>query len=308
MNYVLFGGDGFLGSAFRRTITSKKVTVIGRSEDVTVEGAQYFSVNKHSLNDIYQSIGKPADTVIIDFAYSSVPKTSFDDPVKDFTENLSTVIRHLDFAVAINASKYIYISSGGTVYGNCEQSLIAESASNFPISPYGITKMACERYVNMYHVVHGLNTCVVRPSNIYGQGQKPFRGQGFISTALALAFENKAVTVFGDGSTIRDFLYVQDFCEAMVEITHNGKSGEIYNVGSGRGHSITEIVDQINRVINRDKKSLSVQHLSQRPFDVRSNVLDRTKIGAITDWYPKTDLITGISHTWDWIKRYMTNH
>jgi UDP-glucose 4-epimerase len=275
MEYILLGGNGYLGTVFRKGIDNSKhrVIVVGR-EDIDLHDAVYFSIRRYSLEQIRQVAELSQDAIVVDFAYSTVPQTSFDNPVKDFSENLSAVIRHLEFALTIKAFKYIYISSGGTVYGNNSKKLINEESLTTPISPYGISKLACERYVCMYHTAYGLNTCIVRPSNIYGVGQKPNRGQGFISTALALAHENKPVKVFGDGSKVRDYLYVDDFCKALFQVITKGEFGKVYNVGSGNGHSVNEVIQVINEIICKEGRNLEVEYLPERPFDVNYNVLD----------------------------------
>lgn len=306
--YILIGGLGFLGRNFSCYLSclSYKFVIVEKGDlDVVHSRPNKFSTAIENLK--LTSHSDDFEYIIVDFAYSSVPKTSFDDPVKDFTENLSNIIKHLDFALSIKAPKYVYISSGGTIYGNTNQDLIAENIPALPISPYGISKLACERYVNMYHHAYGLNTYIVRPSNIYGPGQKPFRGQGFVSTALALAYESKPIKVFGDGSNVRDYLYVEDFCQALAEIVQKGIPGDVYNIGSGLGYSINDIINEIDRVVLSEGKSLNVEYLEDRPFDVAYNVLDYKKLQTITEWQPAINLETGINQTWQWIKKYMSS-
>lgn len=310
MNVIIIGGTGFLGSALitflQKNAFPMHLITISRT-NVTMEGVLHINLSAINWKDVPYYLPESDENVIIDFAYSSVPKTSFDDPIKDFTENLHNTIDHLRFAIEVKCKKYIYISSGGTVYGDVSDKPIKENAANFPISPYGITKMASERYINMYHVVHGLSTCIVRPSNVYGPTQKPFLGQGFISTALAFVYKQEAIRVFGDGSVVRDYLYIDDFCEGLTTILLAGESGEIYNLGSGTGHSILEVINRINQIVKEDNQLLKVDYLNPRSFDVQHNVLDCAKLAALTGWTSKTSFDDGIRHTWKWIKQYMTN-
>lgn len=302
--FVLIGGSGFLGRNLAQLFLRKeaRVVIVGRANKYVTTGAEeYYSTSQ--LKELTQElILKKINPIIIDLAYGSVPNTSFENPVWDFSENLSIVIKHLTFALEVKALRYIYISSGGTVYGNTEEHAINERSSNFPISPYGITKMACERYVNMYRVVHGLSTMIIRPSNVYGPGQKPFRGQGFVSTALALLFEKKPITVYGDGYITRDYLYIDNFVHAVEDVVQYGKIGEIYNIGSNLGVTINEVIDHIN-ILGVNK--LSVQRVEARPFDVNYNVLDTTKVKQLNGWFPETNLTTGITQTWEWVRNYM---
>ncbi len=173
-----------------------------------------------------------------------------------------------------------------------------------PVSHYGIIKLAAEKYIQMYCSQNGLRHLILRPSNVYGPGQIPYRGQGFISTALASAFNNSDITVFGDGNNIRDYIYIDDFCKWLIGIILNGGDGEIYNAGSGNGFTINEILEEIRRVVG-DQKELKLKHVPSRPFDVKLNVLENHKIVAATTTSCSVDLREGIDLTWNWIKKYI---
>jgi len=305
---IIIGGSGFMGRNLTRYLCDNgwPVTVIGRRTEYTkVADELYYSVTDGGLERLNSKLDPSLFYVIIDLAYTSVPNTSYDDPVKDFSENLGNVIRHLQFATQIRTHKYIYVSSGGTVYGNVPDSPIREHAENFPLSPYGITKMACERYVHLYHKTHGLDVQIVRPANIYGPGQIPFRGQGIVATALGLAYKGEPVRIFGDGSHERDYLYIDDFCRALSDVIHYGLSGEIYNVGSSAGLSINQVVDHINLLLSSEGLTLQRQYLPGRPFDVHSNVLDCSRLRALAGWKPQTGFEQGLTITQQWIKAYL---
>ncbi len=300
-----------MGSAFRSylSLNAYNIFTIGRSLNISLfPNEEYFSVAEYSFKHLEELLAGKRFVAIVDFAYTSVPNTSFDDPIKDFSDNLYNVIRHLDFARVIKAARFVYISSGGTVYGESNSKPFSEDAPNFPLSPYGVTKLACERYVYMYNRLHNLPTLIVRPSNIYGPGQKPFRGQGLVATALGLAVKGEPIHVFGNGSHVRDYLYVDDFSKALINVIDQGEPGKIYNIGSGLGVSILDIVNQINRVLKEDNTELSVLSLPERPFDVHFNVLDIKEISQLNGWQPEVTLHTGIENTWKWIKEYLKQH
>jgi UDP-glucose 4-epimerase len=306
--FILIGGNGFIGSWMRATLAAAghEVIVVGRSAS-TDHGHVYFSTI--AMLEAYIATQPQGNSyVVIDLAYTSVPNTSYDNPVKDFSENLYNVIQHLDFALRIAARKFVYISSGGTVYGNVLMSPVHEQCENFPLSPYGITKMACERYVNLYHHTHGLNINIVRPANIYGPGQKPFRGQGFVSTAYGLAYKNEPVSIFGDGGHVRDYLYVADFCKAVMALIEKGEEGAIYNIGSGEGLSINQVVQAINHTLEEEQIELKCAYKPSRLFDVATNVLDSGKLMSVTGWAPETSFKEGLLITKKWIKQYIANN
>lgn len=292
--YIIIGAKGFIGAAvsgFLKKIGYQVFDVL-RGE---ISGQQSDFAFLGNLNDYN---GK--QLVVIDFAYTSVPNSSFKDPIKDYSENLYNVIRHIEFVRQLPNAVYVYISSGGTVYGNaCDHQPVLEDHANVPLSPYGITKLACERYVLMYKEVYNLNVRIVRPSNIYGPGQKPFRGQGLIATAIAKILQQEPIQVFGDGMQVRDYLYIDDFCRVISDIVDYGENGFIYNTGSGTGHTIIDILQHIGSILN---EPLEIEYLPFRPFDVRYNVLNSQKVHQLNNWMPNTTLQKGLLQTVEWIK------
>lgn len=292
--HVLIGGAGFMGSAFDSHLrrNGRRTLVIGR-------GALHDEAGRDQLQRTLQQAGQ--DLVVVDFAYTSVPNTSFDDPIRDYSDNLYNLLRHVQFTLTLPRSRYVYVSSGGTIYGTAsETATIDELHRTVPLSPYGITKLACERYALMYHEVHGLPVKIVRPSNVYGPGQKPFRGQGLVSTVAATLLAKRPVKVFGDGSTVRDYLHVDDFCAALDDVVEFGADGEIYNIGSGNGHDINELISAIGRQLRFD--DFPIERLPFRPFDVRFNVLDATKMRSLNGWRPKVDLEAGLASSIAWLQ------
>lgn len=302
VSYFIIGGTGFLGNAFSTYLKQKKITACN-----LIRG-EIFDPRTHQLHKgIFDKIPVSKNrNIIIDFAYASVPHTSFFDPIKDFSVNLNNINCHLDFAAKLPNATYIYISSGGTVYGNVEHEIpIKEDADNFPISPYGISKLASEKYTFMHKEIYGLDIKIVRPANIYGPGQRPFRGQGFIATAISKMILQEPIQLFGNGTIIRDYLHVDDFCRALYSIVDKGINGNIYNVGSQIGYSTSDVLKIIKRVIGSTKK-YSIEYLPQRPFDVAYNVLDCSKVKTLNNYFAEIDLESGILSSYTWLKEYLS--
>lgn len=291
--FILIGAGGFIGSAFSNYLKKNSFQVfdVFRGQISGIESDFHFiaEILKVEYNEL----------IVIDFAYTSVPNSSFKDPVRDYSENLYNVIRHLEFTKQLPHSTYIYISSGGTVYGNttCNEP-INELHPNIPLSPYGITKLACEKYVLMYKEVYGLNVKIVRPSNIYGPGQKPHRGQGFIATAIAKILNNEPLQLFGDGLQVRDYLYIDDFCDVLYDVVTFGENGSIYNTGSTMGYTL---IDILNNITHQLGTSVAVEYLPARPFDVRYNVLDSSVVSSLNNWSPSITLKEGLKATIKWL-------
>ena len=301
ISYFLIGGSGFLGTAFMKYLHNKGISArdIRRGE---ISDSKSLHFREETLEHLPVSDTK---NIIVDFAYTSVPNTSFTDPVHDFTENLYNINSHLAFASRLPNATYVYISSGGTVYGNVVNKVpIPENAENTPLSPYGITKLASEKYSLMHKAIYGLDVRIVRPSNIYGPGQKPFRGQGFIATAIAKMILHQPIQLFGDGSSIRDYLFVDDLCDALFSVVTKGESGTVYNIGSGTGYSTNKVLDIIHSTLASERYP-GTEYLPGRPFDVSFNILNISRIRELNKDYYKIQLEEGIQEAYRWIKDYL---
>jgi UDP-glucose 4-epimerase len=306
----LIGGGGFIGSALRRHLAARQVTavILGRAPMSDArENEIHVNLAEHSWDDIRASLGRFEYAAIIDLAYASVPNSSFADPARDVAENLGGVLRHLELCAQLRTEKFVYVSSGGTIYGEGEGRPHKEGDPLFPLSPYGITKLACERYVHLYHRIHRLPAIIIRPSNIYGPGQRPFRGQGIVSTAFGAAFDGRPCTVFGDGGHVRDYLFVDDLCEAIDAIVAHADAGSILNVGSGEGLQVIELLRMIEQLVQEKGGSLELAFEPPRPFDVHYNVLDVSRLHAIAPWRPRTALRDGLAQTRDWVEQFLTD-
>jgi len=301
---ILIGGHGFLGSAYgaRAEAAGREVHRVGRR--LPVEGGREAGIDgqrdwKGSDGPRLLEAMAGRTPQIVDLAYATVPSTSFGDPVGDFTANLGAVIRHLDFARTVGASAYLFISSGGTVYGDSAAIPLTEQSPTHPISPYGITKLAAEHYALMYRRL-GVPVMIARPSNIYGPGQQARPGQGMIAAAFAAALEDRPLTLFGDGSQLRDYLYIDDFCAALDAILDRGAEGATYNIGSGAGIRADDLLARIAALVAGEGRSLGIVRAVARPFDVDRNVLDCGKITAATGWRAATALDAGLEQSWRW--------
>jgi UDP-glucose 4-epimerase len=167
-----------------------------------------------------------------------------------------------------------------------------------PISPYGITKLAVERYAAMFHEVSNLDVVIVRPANAYGEEQRPFAGQGFIATAIHSILQRRELTVFGPHGTIRDYIHVSDVAAGIHAALDHGTPGAIYNVGTGVGSSNREVLDRIAPMAAMMGLDIRVKTLPERAFDVPANVLGSGRLHAVSDWRPDVALPDGLERVW----------
>jgi UDP-glucose 4-epimerase len=230
---------------------------------------------------------------------TTLPQSSNDNPVYDVESNVIGTLRLLRLAVKVGVKKVVFISSGGTVYGLPEKTPIPETHPTSPLCSYGITKLAIEKYLHLFHHLYGLDYVVLRVSNCYGERQQSAGAQqGVVSVFMNLLRRDKPITIWGDGSVVRDFVYVKDVARAFLLALTSTSQHKIFNVGSGAGTSLNQLLPLIQKVTG---KTPCVNYTPGRPVDVPVNVLDITRIRNELIWSPSTSLETGLARTWKWI-------
>ena len=301
---LVVGGGGFIGSHLVLKIFEsgrKNIRVVGRSAQPRFslpKGVDYLS-GDISNESFVRSIIQGCDEVI-DLAYSTVPKTSFDNPVHDALANLPSSVTLIKVASEFNLKCFVLVSSGGTVYGNAAYLPIDEFHLTNPVSPYGITKLAIEKYALMFNHLNSLPVVIVRPGNPYGPNQLGNLGQGFIASAIFSLLNNKQVNIFGERGTVRDYIYIDDLTNGLVAALDKGKVGEVYNIGTGIGLDNREVLDAIVNISDQPRFPLNLVIQPERSFDVAENVLSSVKLTYITGWKPKVSFQTGLKKTWLW--------
>jgi UDP-glucose 4-epimerase len=302
MKCCVIGGAGFLGSHLTPLLvqSGRTVTVLGRRPAtgcVLPAGVNYVACdygNRDRLKDFLRDTEE-----VIHLAYSTVPKTSFEDPIYDLVSNLPASVGLLQEAAAAGVRKVVLVSSGGTVYGVAKSLPIDEDHATSPISPYGITKLTIEKYAGMFGTLSGLPVVIARPGNAYGEGQRAFAEQGFVATAMYSVLQGKAIEIFGSPGTIRDYIHVSDVARGILAALEHGQSGHAYNIGTGKGRNNIDVLRMIGPLAQHAGFSLRIKESPSRTFDVPANVLDSSKLAAISGWRPEVTFEEGIRRIWD---------
>lgn len=304
MRCCLIGGNGFIGSHLAPLLeaSGRELTVVGRSGAPARKlppRAKYVR-GDYGDQQLLRELIAHADE-LIDLAYATVPQTSFADPMNDLQANLPPSVAMLRSASECGGlRRVILISSGGTVYGPARSLPITEEHPTVPISPYGITKLAIEKYGLMYHRLKGLPVIIVRPGNAFGPEQMPETGQGFVATAIARILGGRGVTIYGREGTVRDYVHVADLARGVAAALDHGEPGSIYNIGTGVGKSNLDLLKSIEPLASRGGRRIDVRFDERRGFDVPANVLDSTKLTAISGWKPSIPFEAGIEETWNY--------
>jgi UDP-glucose 4-epimerase len=304
---AILGGGGFIGSWVTDRLLSDgyAVRVLERPgvlpyRKFHAEPARWITGDITCVHDIRQAID--GASAVIHLVSTTLPKTSNDDPVHDVETNLVTTLNLLREMVDHNVLKIIFISSGGTIYGMPQHIPIEENHPTNPLVSYGIVKLAIEKYIGMFSKLYGLSGIILRVANPFGERQTAGRGHGAVAVFLHRALSGLTIDIWGDGSFRRDYLHVSDVANAVCRaVRYDGPVG-VFNISSGRGTSLNELVDELEFVLGM---RIPRRYVSSRPFDVPVNVLSNSLAWKELSWAPAISLREGLSRTTDWMKSHL---
>lgn len=277
MNILLFGAAGFIG-------TNLALKLIENPDDhITLADVKKDYFNPVILRDGVTAVEFPISAesdfeslvndqdVVYHLVSTTVPTTSNRQIADELTANVIMTARLLDACVACGVKRVIFISSGGTIYGKNARCPIPENAPTEPISSYGVQKLTIEKLLYLYWHMHNLDYRVVRLANPYGPYQRPNGIQGAVTTFTYKVLKNEQITLYGDGSVVRDFIYIDDAVRAIINVANSNTDHKVFNIGSGEGTSIGSVLAQIQDALQLQPDILRLPH---RDVDVPENYLD----------------------------------
>ena len=298
---LLIGGTGFIGSHLKRALThqSYEITIMCRQVPPCQEepDVTYLLFNPDEEKDLDTILSECSH--VIHLASATTPSTSMLKPEMEIINNLLPVSRLLERLQKYPEIHLIFISSGGAIYGNTYLDFVKEDTVLHPLSYYGAGKAAIEAFLYAFHEQAGNRVTVVRPSNLYGEGQ-PLKSQfGLIPTLFNHLINDSEMQIWGDGETIRDYLYIGDFvdlCIRIIQSATDGNSYETINAGSGYGLSINQLCDLAESIT---EQTIQRQYVASRTVDVKRIVLDSSKAENRFGWKASTPVKTGLEKTWE---------
>ena len=303
MKILVTGGAGFIGSHLVDALVARgeEVHVL---DDLSSGKREYLNPKAQFTEvDIRTAAAQDAvrafqpEVIFHLAAQKSVPE-SLKHPRKDADINLVGLCNLLEVLPGSNLKKFIFVSTGGAMYGDDATLPAAEDQPAQPSSPYGISKYASEMYLDVWSKLHNFQATVLRPANVFGPRQDPFGEAGVIAILAKRAVEEQPMRVFGSGTHTRDYVYVADVVQAFLKVLDGSVVGT-FNIGSGKEISVLDIIQHLSTVVGAD---LPRDHQPEVVGEMERSALDATKARATFGWKPAVSLEDGIRRTYDWFR------
>lgn len=296
---LLIGGTGFLGTALARTLAAsgREVHVLARNAEPGLRAGVNYHRGAQDEARIVAPLLKECRTVV-HLAASSTPGTPAAYLAAEVEQSLLPTARLLDIMASTPPARLLFISSGGSLYGNPQYLPVGEQHGTSPISCHAAGKVSLEAFFSTAAHSYNIPLAILRPSNLYGPGQQLRAGFGIVRTLLEKARRGEPIEIRGDGSAVRDYLYIDDAVDACQRLIDTHQATGPYNAGSGRGVSIATLVRLCSETTGR---TISVIYQAAPSTDVSAIVLDSAHLMAATGWGPSWSLQDGLRQTWNWL-------
>lgn len=315
MKILVTGGAGFIGSHVVDAYIAQGHDVVviddlstGHREFLNPT-ARFYQLDIADRSGVREVFARERFGLVNHHAAQVDVRVSVADPLRDARTNLMGVLTLLEACREFSVRKFIFVSSGGVIYGEPEELPVPEDAPKKPISPYGVAKLASEFYLFSAKQTWGLDYVALRYANVYGPRQTPKSEATVISTFSRQLVRSESVTIFGDGEQTRDFVFVSDVVAANLLATE--RLAEInrvpvrsiddlaFNVGTGRETSINALLKIFSRVLQRE---CDAHYAPPRPGELQRNALDISKAQRVLGFVPKVSLEEGLAKTLEWVR------
>lgn len=295
---LIVGGSGFIGSSLVKCFAQNDydVTVYDIADNPFREFGNKINYVKGNCfcDEIDDKLFEDQEFVIL-LACSVSPKSSMEKPELCYEQDIIMMIKVLEKMKNGRIPRLVFVSSGGTVYGDHGAELLDENMQTFPINHYGIMKLTQEKILIMYNQLYGMKNVIFRMANPYGPNQKISSGVGAITSFINCIINEKPIYIYGDDQIIRDYIYIDDAAQIIYQFLQKDIAEDIqpiYNVGTGRGSSLRDIIEVIENITGKKAK---IEVLEKRKIDVKYNVLKMDKMFQIIGEYRCLPIDEGIA-------------
>ncbi|HHT9137259.1 MAG TPA: NAD-dependent epimerase/dehydratase family protein [Candidatus Wunengus sp. YC60] len=300
MKILVTGGAGFIASHLvdRLVADGHRVVVVdnlssGRRENVNPK-ALFYEVDICDAISLEEVFKKEKPEIVDHHAAHVNVRKSVEMPAYDANINILGSLNLCELSKKYKVKKFIYVSTGGAVYGEPKVLPVKETCPVEPLSQYGVSKHTVEHYLSIFYKLYGLNFTVLRYPNVYGPRQSPHGEAGVVAIFSELILQNIRPTIFGDGSKTRDYVYVDDIINANMIVLGNMGNGEIYNLGWGKEISDLDVFLAVRRALASDIEPIFGQ---KRPGEIDHISLDSSKATEYLKWKPKVGFEEGIKRS-----------
>ena len=307
MKIILLGGAGFIGTNLALYLAkdpSNTVTVADRHPAYFQPfGKLGFPNVKTVLSDFYAEVDYDAllagQDVVYHLISTSMPTNSNKHIPEELKANVLLSANLFEACVRQKIKKVVFISSGGTVYGKEAACPLSEKTPTSPITSYGVQKVTIEKLLYLYSYMYGLDYRIIRLANPYGPYQRPNGELGAVTTFTYKALRGETIEVYGDGSVVRDFIYIDDAIRGIQNIVNGNNRDRLFNLGSGKGTSIRQVLETIERALD---VKVQVKYTEARKVDVPANYLDIHRYEAAFGSLNPISLEEGIRKTAEFMR------
>jgi UDP-glucose 4-epimerase len=308
MNIILFSAAGFIGTNLVSELAKDKqncITVVDRNYTyfTNIKKMKFpnvsFIESEMTFNTNFEQLLIKQE-VVYHLISTTIPSTSNQHISEELKANVIVSAKLLDSCVHQGVKKVIFLSSGGTVYGKESKCPLSEDTITNPITSYGVQKLTIEKLLYLYNYMYGLDYRIIRLSNPYGPYQRPNGKLGAVTTFTYKALKDEVIDVYGDGSIVRDFIYIDDAIRGIITIANGNDEHHIFNLGCGYGTSINQVLDKVKKSLNID---INVKYTGFRKVDVPVNFLDISRYEKAFGIFNPITLEEGIRRTADYMKK-----